>query len=353
MSWKAGFAKAVKEARDAPGKPPSAKTKFTISVAGVDRRVHVLRHQFKRSDDVASLRTAIKDEVVADADIVIFCLGTVMLDGKTLESYGIDSKFTVNIARKLRGGAMAEPDYDTPHLYDDSRKELRTTSAPDSLMGIDDSDNPRVLAPCGKHGFCAETYYQLLRMMLREDAHSHELFCPMPDCGVEVPFSFVAKAASLTEEERDYFSMHIGMRAMKTSSVVCPSCARSCTRPERLDYVRVACVCSGGDFCFQCGSLWKGGGFQVCGNTACPTYGIQKAVSSCEMVTLTGGHSCPKLRACPKCMALISWTSACKHFRCARCEFYFCYLCLKEATKECKAPSYSLFCEIAPRQTLK
>ena len=64
-----------------------------------------------------------------------------------------------------------------------------------------------------------------------------------------------------------------------------------------------------GDICWICMQPWKGGGFAVCGNKDCHTSIVNEElkIENCGTTNEVMSRSdvkCPKLRACPRCLAV-------------------------------------------------
>jgi hypothetical protein len=360
------LAESMKEEETGEGEPAAAyavpEEGTQIQVQGMSGRPISLRRKMKASETIDTLRAEVKLVALGDFpdDKPMYKSGVLLKEGSwTLAEYGIIGRLQlIMVTGKVIGGSSLPddaPDYEMPHAFKPLKYPLmKTCRKPDDLMCIEHPLDPRVLAPCGKHRFTGETYYNLAKMMLRDDTSTHTLRCPMSACAVEIPFDFLCKAAMLTDEEIRFFLLHIESRAMASKACPCPTCKRLCERPERLDYTRVNCGKSGcRDFCFSCGGLWKGSGFQVCGSTSCATYEVQKTLEMAPIIKVTGEHECPSIRACPKCLSTVEWKRGCKHVTCPGCKFYFCFLCLKEAKSECTVPRYSEMCALAPRQVIR
>jgi len=109
--------------------------------------------------------------------------------------------------------------------------------------------------------------------------------------------------------------------------------------------------CNGVDFCYLCIKKWNHNGLQICGNLQCETYVTEDSIKNCKSIVLethNRGQVIPEMRACPKCLAIITYQKNCKHIVCPRkdCKHEFCFGCLQ------KWPCSLNVCEPAPRQQL-
>ena len=165
-------------------------------------------------------------------------------------------------------------------------------------------------------------------------------------------FDLCAKIADLNDTEYEYFLTEFEKRASPETNE-CPDCGVDCERPDNLTMMRINCTsCDGGDWCFECGQKWKGGGFTVCGNKNCELYDINDILAQCPMKKATNGVDVPELRACPNCLEFIEHEDACKHMKCDKCAHEFCFACLKPKLKDSgwQCGSYTQKCNVAPRQ---
>ncbi|KAG5261017.1 hypothetical protein AALO_G00299050 [Alosa alosa] len=116
----------------------------------------------------------------------------------------------------------------------------------------------------------------------------------------------------------------------------CPVCSCILSRP--LDSTGQPCPFSScarcphtHHFCWACLAPWlfpDEAGAGQCSNGSCYLVGT---LLSCDVVTEPGSSvlGCPRFRACPKCLALLSHTrDGCKHTACPECGHVFCYVCL-------------------------
>lgn len=198
-----------------------------------------------------------------------------------------------------------------------------------------------VIAPLSLAGHCLQ---QL------ED-NKPKICCP--ECNSPWPFSLIREAACLTEEETVEFEQKLLMNQQNAEVKQCPTCLVNCHRLLDTDK-RVACLnCKSKgeanfEFCWHCLHEWNGSETNICGNSSCGDNSeLLRILVECDTIYLLG-KQCPSLRACPKCSLIIEHIKGCKHMTCKRCNYEFCFLCLK--THNWPSQSFKK-CQVAPIQT--
>jgi len=233
---------------------------------------------------------------------------------------------------------------------------LTITNLPDCISTEDGEDEPRALMPCG-HAFTAITMYTYLLHCFAEDFLHSEFVCPVPKCQKIMEWSLVSMVADLTDEEFEKYSNLIGENQLKKGIIkVCPHCKAVIDKPKQINISRVHCQsCENVDFCYSCLKIWKSSGLQICGNEDCQTWTINENIINCGDLTIKEWNNqiVPKMRACPKCLSIIAYDTACKHMTCAvkECRYEFCFSCLEKWP--CKnGVGNGAICQPAQRQQL-
>jgi len=277
-----------------------------------------------------------------------------------LKDSGIDKNKRILVLQKLNGGlAQMVNCKDRERLPNWDCKEIEATFEKDCLIPNDDDEEVNVQMPCG-HVFSALTLFCII------DANAQEPLCfwqcPIMDCKKDWKFETLAAGADLSNDEYSkYFNKYVIHKAKLNGDVKdCPFCKVCCERPSSLAQLRVRCTsCNKADFCFSCEKSWIGSGVTVCGNKDCVTYTLNLTLSQCEIIedskltTLGGKVAVPLFRACPRCVALIEHTYACKHHKCYACQTDFCFVCLQVKEKGASiwpCGSYADKCNLASRQ---
>jgi len=203
------------------------------------------------------------------------------------------------------------------------KKRIKPSIEPDCIMGCDEEDQLRVEMPCS-HVFAPLTLFQYLKMV-GERPHIKELQCPIPKCNKKWEFEVLAAAAGLNEEEINKYGGMIYSRNINEDGItkMCPNCKIFCQRPKDLTMFRVKCTsCHGCDWCWSCGNKWNSGGMTICGNNVCGTKSINDLLSTARLITPSGLNNVqvPSIRACPRCLTIVTYKQACKHMRCWSCQ---------------------------------
>jgi len=239
-----------------------------------------------------------------------------------------------------------------------NEKRIEATLEPDCLIGYDDKNELRVKMPCS-HVFSPLTLFQYVKMF-SEKAHLKNLVCPIPKCNKIWEFEVICAAAGLTDDEISQYGGLIVNRNKKEDGVIkaCPNCQTLCERPSDLTMFRVNCTsCKGQDWCWSCGQKWSSGGMTICGNNQCGTKSINEILSSCEKITPSyiQNVKVPIMRACPRCLTIVTYEAACKHMRCWSCQKRFCFVCLGLEDDSGKWPCFdhNYACVVANVQVLK
>uniref|UniRef100_A0A8C5F0I0 RING-type domain-containing protein n=1 Tax=Gouania willdenowi TaxID=441366 RepID=A0A8C5F0I0_GOUWI len=184
-------------------------------------------------------------------------------------------------------------------------------------------------------------------------------------CGAALPYDEVRIKALLTPEEKEHFEKTLAFNATKTNpdTKICPGCNTSVAR-RQLSNLSVNCrVCTKRtgqpfEFCWQCLKKWKGNRSRTdrCDNDGCCNEAL-KTLKTCPVVIfqdIKDISSCPSIRACPTCGALLKHSGKmCKNITCTRCKIQFCFVCLQLTSKCLPTSNYFTPCAIpvAPRQT--
>eukprot|EP01084_Bolivina_argentea_P176895 306022_1 len=289
-------------------------------------------------------------------------------NSKTLFRAGVKSRIEMlTMSSKLRGGAFYEEKKNDNNVLNSNRNRKLDMSDSDIVITtkadcvtLDRVGQKKAQMPCG-HAYCPDSMFGLLKSLMRWNEYDYEPKCSI--CKKIFDFELCAKVADLNDDEYLYFLQEIEKRASPETKP-CPTCGVDCERPDSLKIFRVNCTsCSGGDWCFICGGKWYGGGFTVCGNNKCNSAYINITLRDCPLKETTYGTDgkkvmVPEMRACPKCLAFIDHSDACKHMTCEKCSHEFCFSCLKPKVNgawTCSdgVNSVSEQCKVADRQVLK
>jgi len=280
-------------------------------------------------------------------------------DNKKLKDCGINKPNCIIVATfRTRGGLSYWNEQERIRIPDfDNFKELKPTLKQDCIMGYDDENELRVEMPCG-HVFSPLTIFQYIKM-LSDNLMSTKIECPSPNCNQEWSFSLIAAAADLNSEEFAKYGNIFASRQINENDLIktCPHCSSLVQRPQCLTMLRVRCTqCKANDFCWSCSKEWQGGGFTVCGNQNCGTQYINEQLKICGTCIPSGLKiQVPTMRACPRCLTVITYKEACKHMPCWGCNKKFCFVCLQLQADNGSWPcnSHTYECNVAPIQVLK
>jgi len=280
-------------------------------------------------------------------------------DNKKLKDYDITKPNCIILATfRTRGGLAYWNEEERIRVPDfNNFKELQPTLNADCIMNYNSEDELRVEMPCG-HAFSPLTIFQYIKMQ-SENLMATKIECPVVKCNKEWSFELAAAAADLNSEEFVKYGNIFASRQVNENDLIksCPHCSALVQRPENLTMLRVKCTqCKGSDFCWSCSKSWQGGGFTVCGNNDCGTKYVNDQLKSCGMCTPSGLKiQVPKMRACPRCLTIITYKEACKHMPCWGCTKKFCFVCLglqkDDGTWPCNSHNYE--CPVASIQVLK
>jgi len=279
-------------------------------------------------------------------------------DDQTLESYGIKHSVSLFVSFQVNGGlALYEQNKEKIRIPNfKNEKRIKPSLKQDCIMGYDSKKTLRVEMPCS-HVFAPLTMFQYIKMLSENTLK--KLTCPK--CNQEWEFEVMSAAAGLSIEEMSKYGSLFSTRFKKNDGLIkeCPNCQSYVLRPENLTMFRVNCsACKARDFCWSCAKPWNSSGMTVCGNCDCSTIELNKMLSSCDECTPSGldGMKIPKLRACPRCLTIVTYLDACKHMRCWGCNKRFCFVCLGLESESGNWPctnSYSYRCAPAAIQQLK
>jgi len=237
---------------------------------------------------------------------------------------------------------------------DTSNPLIKITSQLDCITGEDSDEEPRAIMSCG-HAFTAITMYTYIQHCFQNDFSHYEFFCPVKNCRKLWDWDVVACVGDVTDDEFNKFSNLIEERQFKKGLIkICPHCRINIDRPQELNQNCVQCICKGPNFCYTCLKKWNHSGLQICGNVDCETHTIEDNIKSCKPVSTTGyldDQTMPQMRACPKCLTIITYEKNCKRVVCPRkdCSYDFCFACL---TKWPCSSGYNKVCKAAPKQEL-
>jgi len=285
--------------------------------------------------------------------ITLTCSGKVMADDNvSIKTYGCVSSYNmIAVAFRVIGGAQL-PKTQKIRKMDINNPLIKLTKKADTITYEDSEDEPRALMPCG-HAFTAITMFTYIEHCFGNDFKFTDFVCPVKNCLKPWDWGLVASVGDLSMDEFEKFSNLIEKRQLLTGEVkACPHCAKLLDKPENLNQNRVRCIhCNGSDFCYLCLKSWNHSGLQICGSYSCETKVIEDNIKNCEDVTITGTNQVvPRIRACPKCLTIITYEHACKHMTCPRkdCKHEFCFSCLGKWP----CPSSYQPCQPASRQQL-
>ncbi|XP_073688468.1 E3 ubiquitin-protein ligase RNF19B-like [Garra rufa] len=223
----------------------------------------------------------------------------------------------------------------------------------------DDPDVLRAELSCG-HIVGPQTLTDYCKCQL--NVGKSELRCPL--CAELWPYIEVRKLAKLTLEEKQYFEEVLASNAIRRLLDItnCPGCDWNIERLEPSSLCVQCSICSANkgrmfEFCWQCLREWKGDQPRSdrCDNEGCSNRETN-LLRNCGTITLkdAGNIVCPAVRACPACGLLLNHnTNNSKSFMCFRCQFCFCFACLKSTSDCVKTSGYYQLCSdgVAPRQT--
>jgi len=287
----------------------------------------------------------------------------ILEDNKPLSYYNPNSRpMTLLITFRVDGGAQQQEPFILAKnpVYRErkiNKKKFNNMNFSNEACCISLQKNENnVKMSCG-HTINSNSMFDYLRTITNRNSWEYKIICPVPKCNTEWPFETCSNIACLNDEEYMVFDEEFQRRAAPEMKN-CPSCDNLCIRPDDLRYYRVSCsACKKFDWCWECGQMWKGGGFTVCGNIDCSTDDINTFLQNAEETIVSGNIKVPAIRACPKCYALTCHNSACKHMKCKECGQDFCFVCLKLMVNnkwQCSTGDNSgTNCGIAPKQVVK
>lgn len=297
----------------------------------------------------------------------------------TLGDYNIQRNTTIDIVRRLHGGAdprwmknnIVTERVPIPPLVEKQHNEFDssltfTVTEPDAIMGLTfEDDQPRIKMSCG-HAVDINSLTAWCRSLI--ERHEFEFYCPAiidqarnTKCAKVWPYEEVRRAAHLTEGEQTYFELKMSLYAATQYCDMkeCPGC-RSFVERCSLDSLRVHCpICTkmkkqNCDFCWQCGREWteSENSSMKCGYALCEHPDLP-AIRNAPSVTI-GELQVPNRRACPTCGSVIEHKpQGCKFICCFHCKKEFCFICL-ESKNIClnskQSSFYGIGCTPAARQ---
>lgn len=255
--------------------------------------------------------------------------------------------------------------------YDRRDTTLKFVNRPDDLDPLPPEEGDpglRAEMSCG-HAVTPESLTGWCRSLL--DQGQFKFKCPalkdgtLHKCDAQWSYQEVRRLAVLTVAEMQYFEEKIARLAATEYCEYksCPGCKTYVER-EDLTNLSVQCTVCTADkkvvyqFCWQCMKPWKGKAPSAdnCANDGCTNHDL-KLLKECRLTALPevlGITDCPSIRACPTCGHRVEHDrSGCKNIICPRCQFEFCFVCLK-LTPEClKTSTHFQACSdgVAPRQT--
>jgi len=316
--------------------------------------------QVKKSTTIKGLKLLfVNQEGGSFEQINLYSGGVPLSNDQKLEDYGIQSERNlISTTYRVAGGASTE----NSHRLNVKQlpSHIKTTFQMDCITLDDSKEECRALMPCG-HAVSADTMFQYVKSLI-EKLHVKCVVCPVINCGKTWNWDDVCAVADMTSDEYIRYSKIINERN-NSKKLKCPHCMVLTDRPHELNKNRVNCShCKKDDFCWSCGQLWKGKGYQLCGNSSCATEVINKKLQTCPMISPTYLDSSakwfpvkmPSIRACPGCLFLIEHKRECKHMACPACKTSFCFVCLG-LKKDGKWPcgTHETKCSTAPRQQLE
>jgi len=208
-------------------------------------------------------------------------------DNKQLKEYNeFGRTLSLFVEFKVHGGAFQDNNNNSNHTYYnfkitpkyreriiDKKKyyKILNFSNDECCIALIKDNNNNIKMSCG-HTINSNSMFDYLRKIKNSSNLGCKIICPVEKCSTQWSFEICSIVACLDDDEYLEFDQEFQKRALPDMKS-CPNCLNNCSKPDNLTYNRVSCsACHKQDWCWQCGQIWKGANFVICGNYDCITF---------------------------------------------------------------------------------